>query len=67
MPYNDYQLDNHTCTMTWEYHECPKCHKITESRTEYKRCDSGVYRKKVSCKKCKETFEVEKKLPPMLG
>lgn len=67
MPYRDEQLDNHTCPLVWEYHTCPKCKKITESRQAYKRFDDGSYRKKVACKKCHETFEVSKILKPLLG
>ncbi len=67
MPYNDYLFDNHTCTLAIEYHICPKCKKITESRNAYVKGGDGVDRKKVECMKCKETFEVKKILPEILG
>lgn len=56
----------HTWDLVLEYHRCPKCGYILESRESYHQ-RLGVYVKELECDRCKNKFTIEKKTHPTFG
>jgi len=60
------QKGSHTWTIVVDYHRCPECGCINESRKEF-RYELGKYLKEVSCDRCQTEFEVDKPYKPTFG
>lgn len=53
------QQGEHTWDLIYNYHRCPECGKIIESRVDY-HYQLGKYQKEVVCDRCSHTFVVVK-------
>ena len=53
------QKGEHTWDLVLQYHRCPNCGKIIESREDF-HYRSGKYLKDVECPECKHKFALEK-------
>jgi hypothetical protein len=60
------QKGEHTWDIIIQYHRCPKCGNIIESRQGYE-YRQGKYRKEVSCDHCHQHFTVIKSSEPSIG
>jgi hypothetical protein len=49
------QKGTHTWDLVIDYHRCPQCGNIIESRTSYHYV-SGKYQKEVECERCQNRF-----------
>ena len=60
----------HTWNITIQYHRCPQCGKIIESREDYI-YRLGKYEKTLRCERCKHLFKIIKphrtKFGPLWG
>lgn len=56
----------HTWPIVHDYHKCPNCGIIAESRIPYE-YRLGEYQKEVHCGKCKKDFTVARHVKPALG
>lgn len=57
---------NHTWDIVIEYHRCPECGFINESRDKY-HYQLGEYLKDVACVRCGFRFTVKKERQPKFG
>lgn len=64
------QKGEHTWDLIQQYHRCPSCGHIIESREDYK-YHAGKWTKTVRCDKCGHSFICEKKgkltFGPLIG
>lgn len=60
------QKGNHTWDLVLQYHRCPSCGKIIESREDF-RYLMGSWIKDVICERCGHTFRLTKKVKPAFG
>jgi hypothetical protein len=60
------QKGPHTWDLILQYHRCPKCGKIIESRENYT-YRLGKYIKELQCTNCKENFTLTKPTKPIFG
>ena len=60
------QKGNHTWDMIIQYHRCPKCGAIIESRFDFE-YRLGKYVKDITCDKCNHCFTITKKIKPTFG
>lgn len=64
------QRGNHTWEIVIEYHRCPKCQAIIESRIGYS-YQLGKYQKEVDCLRCGHHFVAvkarEASIGPLIG
>lgn len=51
---------NHTWEIIIDYHKCPACGLIIESRQRFNR-KSGKWVKELNCSRCNHQFSIEKK------
>lgn len=56
----------HTWDLVLQYHRCPKCGYIIESREGF-RHRLGSWMKEVQCDRCKHSFELKKDRKPSFG
>lgn len=57
---------DHTWKIIIQYHRCPACDYIIESRKDYN-YRMGQYEKKVVCSRCHHHFVVHKSQEPKFG
>ena len=57
---------SHTWDIVVQYHRCPACHAIQESREDY-RYQLGKYIKDLECPKCHHHYTIVKRSRPMFG
>ena len=57
----------HTWDLIVEYHRCPKCGYILESRQGFVRDAEGNWSKNVSCERCGNSFAVHKERKSSFG
>lgn len=57
---------NHTWDIIIQYHRCPKCGVIMESRLDYE-YRLGKYQKDLECERCGHRFTLTKKTKPTFG
>lgn len=60
------QKGEHTWDLVVDYHRCPKCGFINESRVEYQRGKDSLT-KDITCGRCGEKFTVSKKITKKFG
>lgn len=60
------QKGNHTWDLIVQYHRCPKCGLIIESRNDYE-YRLGKYEKDLECPRCKHLFTETKQRKPSFG
>ncbi len=60
------QTGTHTWNIIVQYHLCPQCHYIIESREDYVR-QSGKCQKNLVCGRCKNPFTITKPTRPTFG
>ncbi len=60
------QKGTHTWDLIVQYHRCPKCGYIIESRENYQYC-LGRYQKDLQCTRCQQFFTVFKQRRPSFG
>ena len=60
------QKGNHTWDIITQYHKCPKCGSILESRFDYE-YRLGKYEKDLICDQCGHHFTLIKKTKPAFG
>ncbi len=60
------QKGTHTWDLILQYHRCPKCGYIIESREDYL-YRLGKYVKDVECSQCHEQFSLIKPVKPHFG
>lgn len=53
------QKGEHTWDLYQDYHSCPKCGKIIESRQDYEN-RFGEYIKELNCPRCNNHFTIKK-------
>lgn len=56
----------HTWDLILQYHKCPACGAIIESREDF-RYRQGLWIKEVNCNRCNHNFELIKKRKPGFG
>ena len=56
----------HTWDIIHQYHRCPNCGYIIESRDDYKYL-LGKYEKDLECDRCHHQFTLTKHAKPVLG
>lgn len=49
------QRGTHTWDLVLDYHRCPKCGNIVESRDKYQ-YQAGKYQKEIECDRCHHLF-----------
>jgi rubredoxin len=54
------QKGEHTWNIVFEYHCCPKCGYIIESRENFQYRLDGMYQKDLKCPRCKNQFNLTK-------
>jgi DNA-directed RNA polymerase subunit RPC12/RpoP len=57
---------DHNWPLTLEYHLCPQCGAILESREAF-RYQMGEWIKKLACERCGHKFAVKQKRKPKFG
>ncbi len=60
------QKGTHTWDMILDYHRCPQCGYIVESRKPFEKM-MGTLQKNEECPRCSEHFSIEKKREPTFG
>lgn len=60
------QKGTHTWDLVIDYHRCPKCGNIIESRDIYEYI-LGKYQKEIECDRCHHKFLVFKHTKPSFG
>lgn len=60
------QKGTHTWDLILQYHQCPKCGYIIESRKGYD-YRLGKYQKDLECERCHHIFTVTKNTKPTFG
>lgn len=60
------QKGAHTWDIILQYHRCPKCGNIIESREDYQYI-LGKYQKEVECDRCHHVFTLIKNVKPTFG
>lgn len=60
------QKGPHTWDLILQYHRCPKCGNIIESREDFHRRLSA-WVKDVRCERCRHVFELTKARKPSFG
>lgn len=60
------QEGEHTWDIVIDYHRCPKCGYILESRDKYQ-YRMGKYVKQLECERCHHQFMVTKSTEPRFG
>lgn len=61
------QKGEHTWDLVLQYHRCPVCGFIIESREDYQYRMGGVYQKDLECPRCKHRFTLTKPRKPTFG
>lgn len=61
------QKGSHTWDLVVDYHRCPKCGFITESRQSFYSDAEGKWSKKITCGRCDGQFVVNKARKPSFG
>jgi rubredoxin len=61
------QKGEHTWDMIIQYHRCPKCGHIIESREDFEYRLGGIYQKDLECPNCKNLFTLTKPRKPSFG
>lgn len=57
------QKGTHTWDLIIQYHRCPHCGYIFESREDYEH-QSGEWVKNVACPRCQHPFQLKRKQKP---
>jgi hypothetical protein len=57
------QQGEHTWDLVCEYHRCPQCGYIIESRESFQ-YRAGLYKKDLECPRCKKLFTLTKPRKP---
>lgn len=60
------QIGIHTWEIIIQYHRCPKCGNIIESREDYEN-RLGKFEKDLKCERCRHQFTITKPMKPALG
>ncbi len=60
------QQGEHTWDLIVQYHQCPKCGRINESREDY-HYRLGAWIKEVTCERCGHAFRLTKQRKPTFG
>jgi hypothetical protein len=60
------QKGAHTWDIIFQYHRCPKCGFIIESRQDFQ-YKLGHYYKELDCNRCHHRFSLTKEVNPVLG
>ena len=60
------QKGEHTWDLILQYHRCPKCGYIIESRQDYE-YHLGKYQKDLECSRCHNRFTLTKQTKPTFG
>lgn len=60
------QKGTHTWDLTLDYHRCPQCGFIIESRDSYQ-YRLGAWIKDLQCERCGHTFSLQKDRKPSFG
>lgn len=60
------QKGPHTWDIIIQYHQCPKCGYINESREDYE-YRLGKYQKDIRCERCGNNFTLTKRARPSMG
>lgn len=60
------QKGPHTWDLIVQYHRCPKCGFVMESRTDYE-YRLGKYQKDIECERCGNRFTLTKRTRPSMG
>lgn len=60
------QKGSHTWDRHLNYHRCPECGQIIESREEYQYI-MGTYEKQLACPRCQHEFRVKKNKQSTFG
>ncbi len=66
MTQNIRKKGSHTWDITVNYHRCPKCGAIQESREDYQN-RFGKYFKDLKCLRCHKTFTIQKRARHTFG
>jgi uncharacterized C2H2 Zn-finger protein len=61
------QKGEHTWDLVIQYHRCPVCGYITESRENYTYRMGGKYQKDLECPRCHHLFTLTKLRKPSFG
>lgn len=60
------QKGTHTWDLNLQYHRCPKCGLIIESREGFQ-YNLGIWAKNLECDRCSHRFTVTKQRQPTFG
>jgi|EndMetStandDraft_5_1072996.scaffolds.fasta_scaffold109861_2 uncharacterized C2H2 Zn-finger protein len=60
------QKGTHTWDLIVQYHRCPKCGYIFESREDYQN-RLGLYQKDLQCPRCNNIYTITKDRKPTFG
>lgn len=60
------QKGSHTWDLHLQYHRCPKCGYILESRSDFEN-RFGKYIKELICNRCQHHFTLTKEVKPTFG